>query len=54
MDKNIVKVTHLEYGFVIFTNPTPRQEEVLQAYENYVTALKEIENDLKKNVEKKE
>ena len=34
-----VKVPHPEFGHVIFTNPTPRQKDVLEVFKNYMEGL---------------
>lgn len=39
----IVKVTHPDYGHVVFTNPTLRQQEVLSEYQKLINSANDAE-----------
>ena len=40
-----VKVTHPDFGYVLFTEPIPRQEDILNNYEKIVDAVGDNPND---------
>lgn len=52
MSKNVIRVKHLDYGFVNFTNPTARQREVLEVYQEHIRDLEEVKKYLDGEVEK--
>jgi hypothetical protein len=43
---NEIKIPHPDFGYVIFTEPTPRQKEILLDYLSYITKFqdKKLEN----------
>lgn len=50
-NKNNVVVPHPEFGHVIFSNPTPREREILEDYVLTKKTMKQIQPFIKANVQ---